>query len=539
MVARAMPWLLGLTVAGGPVFAGQLVCHFDACRDADVNDFGDRVAVGEAQLGAPGSGCPVAPAGRALDTGAVGELPRWLEFAISSEADFSQGTFECWVKPRWDWQTDRDHHSFLYLKLGGGQWESICLYHHGRMGDARTLAFNVFDGVDNCILVPVEQLGWRADEWHHIAASWTPFSQWLFADGRLVAKRIYPDPVRFGQPAGRLQIGPPGLWRSAAATLIDEVRVCDRPLYVGLESFPVPTAPFPHELPGAVAARVTASSTTPPIVVENDVPALHNGEYGDGLWIDAGGETWARIDLAAPTPVAGLRWSRDGRPLRDETGWAKADAIPKAFRVDVSPDGQTWRTVVEETDFWYVPDRIPRDGMIFEHRFEPTVAQAVRWVVTAAHAAPLGPRIMLDELQAVGLDGTPLPTARVVTSRTSTRLQFDPEQVLDGRLGEASCWRAAEPGEAWLELVFPAPRPVNGLRWSRSAEGAADGGTPRELAVEAEVGGAWREIGRVTGNASPGRQELALEPVTTVRLRVRVLATVDGKAAVIDELEVR
>jgi len=56
------------------------------------------------------------------------------------------------------------------------------------------------------------------------------------------------------------------------------------------------------------------------------------------------------------------------------------------------------------------------------------------------------------------------------------------------------------------------------------------------LTVEAEVGGAWREIGKVTGNTSPGRHSVALQPVAATALRVTVRSTVDGKAATIDEL---
>lgn len=535
--SRAAGAALALAALTLPLGAGQVVCHFDTDTAAAVNDFGERTATGGLVLSAPGTGCPVNPAGRALDAAS----PAGLAIPLSPQTSLAQGTLEAWVKTRWDWATDREHHSFLSIKMEGGHWQSLALYHHGRMGDSRTLAFNIHDGVDNCITCPVEQLGWGANEWHHIAASWTEHSEWLFADGRLVAKRLFPDAMAFAAPEGPLRIGPPGLWGSAADTLIDEVRFSDRPLYVGLESIPVPTAPLADTLdagPGAIA--VTASSTAAPWEQETDVPELHDGVFGQSAGLQRSGECWVRCDLPAGSVVAAVRWSRDGRPLAGATDWADARLLPRDFTVEVSPDGSAWQPVVSQRDFWYDPAAIPRAGMVFEHRFPPVAARGVRMAITKGQPGSLGPQVALDEFQVLDPTGRNLAAqARLVTARTRLRREYRPENLVDGRLGEESCWRAAQPGEATVTLTLADPRDLHGLTWSRSAEGLATEGTPRDLVVEARRDGQWVEVARVAGNQAPGRHETTLEPVRTTSLRLRLLATVDGKEAILDDLSLR
>ncbi len=529
----------GLFLGALGLHAGQILCPFDGAAAPAVNDFGERSAGGGPALSAPGTGCPAHPGGQALDVSA----PAALDIPLSPATSLAQGTLEAWVRTRWDWATDRDQHTFLFVKMEGGQWHSIALYHHGRMGEARTLAFNIHDGVDNCITCPVERLGWRAGEWHHIAASWTEHSAWLFADGRLVARRLWPAPMYFSPPAGPLQVGPPGLWGSAADALLDEVRFSDLPLYVGMETIPDPAIPLAVRGAGSGAPErltVTASSTAPPWRKEDDVPELHDGVFGQTVWLDAAGEAWLRVDLPQPSPVAGVRWSRDGRPLAGPNDWAEARHLPRDFAVEVSPDGLAWQPVLERKDFWYDPDAIPRTGMVFEHRFPPVTAAAVRMRVTGGQPGPLGPRVALDEIQVLDPGGENLARqARVTTPRSVLHREYAPANLVDGRLGEASCWRAGQPGEAVLTLTLPAPREVRALAWSRSGDGLMQDGVPQDLVVEALREGVWVEVGRVVGNRDPGRRETPLEPVVAGAVRVRILSTVDGREAVLDEITLR
>ena len=64
-------------------------------------------------------------------------------------------------------------------------------------------------------------------------------------------------------------------------------------------------------------------------------------------------------------------------------------------------------------------------------------------------------------------------------------------------------------------------------------------GVPQDLVVEALREGVWVEVGRVVGNRDPGRRETPLEPVVAGAVRVRILSTVDGREAVLDEITLR
>ena len=86
-------------------------------------------------------------------------------------------------------------------------------------------------------------------------------------------------------------------------------------------------------------ARASASSCLPGHAI-HQIAHLNDGLYGNShSWIAAGlsGE-WAQIELAAPTVVAKVVFSRDreGR---------FTDRLPAQFEIQLSMDGQVWKTV--------------------------------------------------------------------------------------------------------------------------------------------------------------------------------------------------
>jgi hypothetical protein len=534
-----------------PALAKQILGHFNGTAAVDVNDFAtsaDRLATADstAHLGPPGSGFPGdGPQGRALDAGVTGTAPQSLSVPLDKTADFSQGTFECWVKTAWDW-TEQDQRNFIGFRMEGGNWNSINLYYHGRMGAAQVLAFNINDGVDHCITYDGHKLGWKRGEWHHIAASWTQHSSWLFADGKLVATAAYAEPMTFTPPRTPLQIGETGMYGAPCGALIDEVRVCDEALYVGCDSIPLAKAPLPDRLPARLSdgAEVTASSTAPSIERAEDVPELHDGLYGKAVLVGRTPSTGeVLVTLKEPKRISGVRWSRDGRPLIDrgteqEAGWARASDVPSDYVIEASADGKTWVELARRTDFFIGPAQLSEAGIRILHTFEPLTATKVRMRITKGLPAGLGGDPMLDEFEVLEA-GTGANLARdavVSTGRSIFRRNYSAAHLVDGKVGEENSWKAGAPGPATVTLTLRKDAEVHALEWSRSAEKLQTEGTPAEMIVEGLVGGEWVELAHVTGNTQAARQRTALTPTVTRQVRLRILSTVDGKEATLDEV---
>lgn len=447
MTPPAFAALLGMLLAPTFLCAGEIVCRFDNGTDPEVNDFGERQGAGTCALAAPGSGCPANPQGRALDTGEPGGAANAIEIPLAAATSLAQGTLEAWVKSTWDWSSDRDHHAFLSIKMEGGTWQSLSLYHHGRMGDARALAFNIHDGIDNCILTPVEALGWRQGEWHHLAASWTPNSQWLFADGRLVAKRLTEGPVSFTAPAGPLRIGGPGLWGSAAGVLIDDVRFVGQALYAGLESIPVPTAPLPERLPTRLLARagvaLTASSTMASLCAETDVAELHVRS----------------VVSLAPAYREGAAY------YNARQSWPAGSAERSLF--GVQPAARFTTDVVSGAGW--------DNRLVVAFKPEAPALGHYRWAVRGQHVMPLDGHRGLGRPERAGGDLHPqrlaLPVAAHPGRRAGTRVGHGPlpclRRRLPGRLAPLPCpartARLGEPPGATLGRRLQSRRLLAGL----------------------------------------------------------------------------
>ena len=94
----------------------------------------------------------------------------------------------------------------------------------------------------------------------------------------------------------------------------------------------------------ASAGAVASASSLLPGYDIHQVAHLNEGRYGNAhSWIsnEAGGG-WAQIELAAAAPVARVVWGRD----REEK---YRDRLASAYRIEVSRDGDEWRTVFESS----------------------------------------------------------------------------------------------------------------------------------------------------------------------------------------------
>ena len=528
-----------------------LLASFDEAIRADRNDWGNTepVALEGFRLTAPGEGCPANPSGRALDAGFSADILRGcLAFAIPETADLRQGTVEFWFKPAWG-AGAREVHNLFHIKVRGGYWNGICLVYHGTIGaDAEALGANIMDGLDHpAYLCPARPLGWKAGDWHHLAFSWTDYTEYVFWDGQLIAQFVSPNPFHIKTNEGQVCVA--SGWRSNvhARVLIDELRFCDVPLYC--PDHP----PDPLQRPGGnlglglaapgTNAKASADSLAEPVPLDEDVRELHDGKYGQAAQVGTEPNCGVVVvRLAQEEAVCAFEWSRDGVPYAgpEGRGWAALTPYPLEFSIETSQDGETWEKVVEERDFRITPDFVAsHQALRIRHDFPARQARFVRMNMKR------GPRgdsmLMLDEVAVYSPDGRNLaqePGAKVTTALTARVRQYTPELAIDGRWGEESCWRSATPGHGVLTVELPEPTTVSRVVFSRSHEGLARDGVPSEGRIEVSLDGAtWAPVAEITG-ADPKPREITLAPQRAKFVRLVVTATADGKEPTVDDLRI-
>jgi hypothetical protein len=116
------------------------------------------------------------------------ELGKGQRIAVptSGNLDKARGTVCIWVKPHWAGDLYQSH-IFLQDDLPFKTGENCIRLWHWSVGQAR---FDVRDEGDHYLQSPVKS--WRAEEWHHIAASWdAEVGTRLYLDGALVASKQF------------------------------------------------------------------------------------------------------------------------------------------------------------------------------------------------------------------------------------------------------------------------------------------------------------------------------------------------------------
>jgi hypothetical protein len=97
----------------------------------------------------------------------------------------------------------------------------------------------------------------------------------------------------------------------------------------------------PANLMGNAGVRLTASSVMPAFRDH-----FKDGKYAPPTWCWVSGERgagWLQVELPAAAKIARVVWSRDAANRHH-------DRVPTDYRVEVSEDGQAWRTVATGED---------------------------------------------------------------------------------------------------------------------------------------------------------------------------------------------
>ncbi len=97
----------------------------------------------------------------------------------------------------------------------------------------------------------------------------------------------------------------------------------------------------------SAGARASASSLLPGYAI-HQVGHLNDGKYGNSWsWISRErGRGWAQIELSASAEVSRVVWARDAEGEQPRF----SDRLASRYRVEVSLDGESWRTVATDAD---------------------------------------------------------------------------------------------------------------------------------------------------------------------------------------------
>jgi hypothetical protein len=141
----------------------------------------------------------------------------------------------------------------------------------------------------------------------------------------------------------------------------------------------------------AKGARATASSLLPGYAI-HQIRHLNDGRFGnEWSWIShERGGGWAQIELPEPTTVSRVTWARDSAGDRPRYN----DRLASAYRIEVSDDGRTWRTVITSEDRAASSESIPlttlQQALTPEQRErrEKLTAELAKWRRDIAAAAP-------------------------------------------------------------------------------------------------------------------------------------------------------
>jgi hypothetical protein len=150
----------------------------------------------------------------------------YLHFPTEGIVSMRSGTVEMWVMPI-DWTgEERAFHSFFDARGPGG---SIFLYKYFTNSNLLMLTAPAPGGPYHSASANVAD--WKPGEWHHIAGTWSPRSQEVYVDGKLIDSNVPNLPTKL-DPEFRLGDHP---WNEAgisrtSSSLIDNIRIYDRAL---------------------------------------------------------------------------------------------------------------------------------------------------------------------------------------------------------------------------------------------------------------------------------------------------------------------
>ncbi|WP_165246455.1 DUF1553 domain-containing protein [Paludisphaera soli] len=227
---------------------------------------------------------------------------------------------------------------------------------------------------------------------------------------------------------------------------------------------------------------------------------LNDGRFGNAWsWMsDEPGRGAVTVELAAPTRIVRVAWSRDREGVF-------GDRLATAYTIEAGPSLDALTTVVDAA-----PSRPGVNAQANNDRFAPVATRRVRFTINATNQ--LEP--CLDELEVFDTSGRNAALGPEVTVRSSGDTVVADRHELrflnDGQYGNSRSWMSNEPGKGWVEIDFGSEKTVERVTWGRDRHGEYEDRLATDYRIEVQApDGSWRLVADASDRRPPsaGKRE--------------------------------
>ncbi|MCD6220979.1 hypothetical protein J7K25_02330 [bacterium] len=279
-----------------------------------------------------------------------------LSYPAERNIDVNQGTIEFWVKTRWSWNKPEKGvtHTLIRVPMIGGKWNGFTIF-RTTWQLTPVLCFNINDGKGHNLYIHIPESSmktWRENEWHHIAVCWTKDESVLFADGEKVGYKKFETPLKFTPPK-KIYVGCDEKKQEFADVIIDELRISDVPLYLGLERFNVPQK---HEYISEQILSKSSKVQSKPIIAvsKTQIPPTIDGVINEKEWRYASAVTGfvdtRQYNYVADQTIAYITYDDKRLYIAFESKENKDDLVANVEK----RDGPTWKD--DAVEIYLQPD---------------------------------------------------------------------------------------------------------------------------------------------------------------------------------------
>lgn len=212
---------------------------------------------------------------------------------------------------------------------------------------------------------------------------------------------------------------------------------------------------------------------------------INDGKYGNShSWMsDTRGRGWVMFELAEPTDISRVVWSRDRLGKF-------SDRLATAYTLEAGLTSDSLQTLAQ-----VLPSRSPVRSTVNSDRFAPVTTSKLRFHILSTNN--LEPCI--DELEVFNTAGhnVALASQKATVTTSGDRIEanrHEPRFLHDGEYGNSRSWMSDSAGRGWVEFTFFEAQTIDRVVWGRDRLGEYSDRLATEYRIEVADGDAWQVV---------------------------------------------